>query len=218
MIQNNFHRVFIRLCYLLPAILGVFLLIYALIPHLWFVFNREAHETMSLFALQGNAWELSQSVLTQGSAVSPSERLFANILTWASILFWVLMVLYILFAVMAAVCSTLAFASPPTASFANKTKRFFHLFCPNRVCFLLFSLLPVLCSLFPELLLICYRLILNYEMRLHSAIGADWIYALIFAAVTGATFVFTLPWQSEEHMDLYRIYRANSFDKERNIK
>ena len=54
--SNPTHRALIHLCYLLPAIFGILLLIYAAVPHLWFVYNGDAYSTMNLFELQENAW------------------------------------------------------------------------------------------------------------------------------------------------------------------
>ena len=50
-------RVLIHLCYFLPALSGACLLIYAAVPHLWFVYNGEAYSTMNVFQLQSNAWD-----------------------------------------------------------------------------------------------------------------------------------------------------------------
>jgi len=60
--QNIAHRALIHLCYLLPAIFGILLLIYAAVPHLWFVYDGNAYSTMNLFELQENAWAFYEDI------------------------------------------------------------------------------------------------------------------------------------------------------------
>ena len=59
------RRALIHLFYLLPLLFGVALLIYAAVPHLWFVYDGEAYSTMDLFELQGNAWDFFLTNSTQ---------------------------------------------------------------------------------------------------------------------------------------------------------
>ena len=60
--SNPAHRALIHLCYFLPAIFGILLLVYAAVPHLWFVYNGDAYSTMNLFELQDNAWDFYKQI------------------------------------------------------------------------------------------------------------------------------------------------------------
>ena len=134
---NPTHRALIQLCYLLPAIFGILLMVYAAVPHLWFVYNGEAYSTMNLFELQENAWDFYVQV--QSGAIESNEAVvwFEELLPVVSALFWILPILYAILTLAITVCSIVAFSFDPTTRIANRTKRILHMVCPNRVTYLL---------------------------------------------------------------------------------
>ena len=207
--SNPTHRALIHLCYLLPLIFGILLLIYAAVPHLWFVYNGEAYSTMNLFELQENAWEFYEQV--EAGLVENSEAVtwFGDLLPVVSALFWILPILYALVTILITVCSIVAFSFEPTSRTANRAKRILQLVCPNRVAYLLTSLLPLFSALFPQMMLWLYRW-QGMNIRLYTYFVADWILVLIFAALNAATFILLLPMQSEEHLDMFRIYKSGA--------
>ena len=207
--QNKAHRALIHLCYLLPAIFGILLLIYAAVPHLWFVYDGDAYSTMNLFELQENAWEFYEQIKAGTVENSTAVTWFKDLLPVVSALFWILPILYALIATMITVCSIVAFSFEPTSRIANRTKRILHLICPNRVTYLLVSLLPLFSALFPQMLLLLYRM-QGMSIRLYTFFLADWILVLIFAVLNAAAFILLLPMQSEEHLDMFRIYKSGA--------
>ena len=206
---NIAHRALIHLCYLLPAIFGILLLIYAAVPHLWFVYDGNAYSTMNLFELQENAWAFYEDIEAGTVENSTAVTWFKDLLPVVGALFWILPILYALIATMITVCSIVAFSFEPTSRIANRTKRILHLICPNRVTYLLVSLLPLFSALFPQMLLLLYRM-QGMSIRLYTFFLADWILVLIFAVLNAAAFILLLPMQSEEHLDMFRIYKSGA--------
>ena len=203
------RRALIHLCYFLPALFGIVLLIYAAVPHLWFVYDGEAHSTMDLFELQGNAWDFYKDIKSGAVESTAVVTWFEQLLPVVSALFWILPILYGFVALLITVCSIVAFSFEPTTRIANRTKRILHLVCPNRVTYLLFPFLPLFSSLFPQLLLWLYRL-QGMSIRFYTFFLADWILVLIFAFLNAAAFILSLPLQSKAHMDMFRIYKSSA--------
>ena len=207
--SNPAHRALIHLCYLLPAIFGIVLLVYAAVPHLWFVYDGDAYSTMDLFELQSNAWEFYEQIKTGAIESTAAVVWFEQLLPVVSALFWILPIVYALVAAMITVCSIVAFSFEPTSRTANRTKRILHLICPNRVAYLLLPLLPLFSALFPQLMLWLYRL-QGMNIRLYTFFLADWILVLILAVLNAVVFVLLLPMQNEEHLDMFRIYKSGT--------
>ncbi len=202
-------RFLAHLCYFLPALFGIALLVYAAVPHIWFVYNGEAYSTMNLFELQNNAWDFYDQI--QAGLVRRSEAVnwFEQLLPVVSALFWVLPIVYGSVSVLIAVCAIVAFSFEPTSRVANRTKRILQLVCPGRVTYLLMPLLPLFSALFPQLLLWLYRW-QGMNIRLYTFFLADWILVLLFAVLNAVVFILLLPMQSESHLDMFRIYKAKS--------
>ena len=207
--SNPTHRVLIHLCYFLPAIFGILLLVYAAVPHLWFVYDGDAYSTMNLFELQSNAWDFYEQI--QAGAIESTEVVhwFEELLPVVTALFWILPIFYAVLAAIVTVCVIVAFSFEPTARIANRTKRILQLVCPNRVTYLLLPLLPLFSSLFPQLLLWLYRL-QGMNIRLYTFFVADWVLVLIFAVLNALAFILLLPMQNEEHLDMFRIYKSGA--------
>ena len=211
---NPTHRALIHLCYLLPAIFGILLCIYAAVPHLWFVYNGEAYSTMNLFELQENAWDFYRQVQSGAIESNAAVKWFEELLPVVSALFWILPILYGLVSLVITVCSIVAFSFDPTTRASNRTKRILHLICPNRVTYLLVPLLPLFSALFPQLMLWIYRL-QGLNIRLYHFFLADWVLVLIFAVVNAVVFILLLPMQNEAHLDMFRIYKSGAQVKRR---
>ena len=200
------RRVLLRTVYLLPLLLFLTFCIYASLPHLWFVYDRQAYDTMSLFDLQGNTWEACAGYRNSGEAALVN---FGNVMAAASILFWVALVVFGVFAVLVAVCSLSAFALPPASPLSNRIKRISGLIAPNRLSYLILSVLPLLPAFFPQVLALASRSFLGVSTRAHAHPLHAWVLMLILILVNLAAFLLTLPWQSEERLDLFRIYRSS---------
>ncbi|MBQ9773038.1 MAG: hypothetical protein IJW30_00055 [Clostridia bacterium] len=220
---KRLRRLLCRAAYLLPLLLGVLFLVYTHVPHLWFVYddpeqqgNFYITDTTSPAQLQKDAKESSFAVLdsdgetdADGEAQAVrNERSFATLLTVASVVYYVALVLFAIPATLTAICSLVAFALPPTHLYANRAKRLLHFLCPNRICFLLSFLFPILTALFPQVLLFGYQTYQGLDIRLHYQGLPDWALALALAILCAALFLLTLPWQAEEHLDMFRIYKS----------
>ena len=208
------RRALIHLCYFLPAIFGIALLIYAAVPHLWFVYNGEAYTTMNLFELHGNAWELYDQIKAGTIENTPAVTWFTQLLPVVSVLFWALPIVYAFVVLLSTGCMMVAFSFEPTSRIANRAKRVLQIVCPNRITYLLFPLLPLFSSLFPQFILWLYRW-QGMNIRLHTLFLSDWILVLAFAIINAVVFIVLLPLQSEARMDMFRIYKSGSQVKRR---
>lgn len=199
----------IRLVYLLPAVLCLLLLLFALIPHVYFVYDDAAYENQSLFTLLGNTWKECRAMLSNEAATQYAQYAvsFSYIMLAVVILVWGFAILYAAYAIMTAVFSVRAFSVSPTDSIANRSKRWLHLLCPNRFCYVLLGLLPILQGFFPTILSHCYRTRLGLDMRVHYLVIHDPIVTTLLVVLTQIAFLATLRIQSREHMDLFRLYK-----------
>lgn len=210
MSKQTFHRATCRTIFLLPLISFVIFCIYAAIPHVWFVYDGKAQPTMSLFSLQANAWESAEIMRNNTDAASVN---LTSAITLLSILFWVFLGLVGLYALLTAVCSLVAFSQPPTSRLSNRSKRVLGLLCPNRITYLILPVFLIIPALFPQMMELSYLTAAGIEMHAHAFPCYDFVTALIAIALTVIPYLATLPWQSEERLDLFRIYRASKTEE-----
>ncbi|MBQ5773174.1 MAG: hypothetical protein IIW07_06715 [Clostridia bacterium] len=199
--------------YLLPAISFLLLLLYALIPHLYFIYQDTAHETMSLFTMVQNTWRECQGALVStGSSVAAMR--FSYTMSIAVILFWVALALHGVIALASGICALYAFSKSPTDRLSNRAKKLLRFVCPNRVCFLLGGLLPLLYTTFPFVLRHAYREQMSMPISIYTTTHlADVIPAALLVLLGTSLFLATLPLQGREHLDLFRLYKQKSKDK-----
>ncbi len=209
-LPRGVRRALCGAAYLLPLILGILLLVYAATPHLWFVYDHVAHETMSTAGLKQNALETCQPILDAPDKASLPDRNFAYAVKVSAVAYDVSVWLYTFIMALTALCTAVAFLLPPTHRYANRAKRILRFVCPNRICWLLTHLLLILPALFPHLLVLWYSQFQGISMRVHFDPFADWIVALLCAVLCAALYILTLPWQAEEHLDMFRIYKPKS--------
>ncbi|MBQ9784427.1 MAG: hypothetical protein IJW29_02895 [Clostridia bacterium] len=203
-------RILCGVAYVLPLILGILLLVYASVPHLWFVHEHAAHETLSTHTLKENAVGAVESVLDDPDAATAPNRNFAYAVKISAVVCDVAAGLYLFIMALTALCTCVAFLLPPTHRYANRAKRILYFVCPNRITWLLSHALPVIPALFPHLLVHWYAQFQGLSMRVHFDPMADWIAAVIAIALSVALYMLTLPWQVEEHLDMFRIYKSKS--------
>ncbi len=205
----KWHRALIRLAYLLPFLCMIALTVYAAIPNMWFINEGVAQPNLSLFELLGKTAEVCNETLANAEATN-QDLAFANTMNVACIAYWILYAVCWLFSIAVATCSLIAFSFPPTHLYCRRTKRILHLLCPNRVAYLIFCALPILPSLFPYILLYCYKTYTALEIGMGAEPFDAWVAALIAVLLSGALFVLTLPWQKGERLDMFRIHRAGN--------
>ncbi|MBE6628974.1 MAG: hypothetical protein E7629_08620 [Ruminococcaceae bacterium] len=199
-------RFFCRAVYLMPLVVGVLLLALALIPHLFFVYDGEIHETMSPIALVNNTWEVCKGLLDSTSD-NPYAVFFSYIMTFFVILFWILAAAYAVFALVVGICSLRAFSASPTDRVSNRAKRWMHLLCPNRVCYAIFGLLPIFPSFFPYILTHFYYTRLGAKMHVFFIGLPDPVYAIGLVLILELGFFLTLHMQARSHTDMFRLYK-----------
>lgn len=196
-----------RLAYLTPLLFALWIWIGAAVPHLWFVYEGEARETLDLFTLVSNTWGQCNAVI-ETSASTGYEQNFAHLMRAAVIVFWVTLILFTFFAVMVSTLSLIAFAMSPTDKYTNRVKRILHLLCPNRITYLILCALPILPTLFAHLLEWSYNTLLGMKVQLYFEGHHDLLIAVIGAALSIALFLLSLPDQKSERMDMFRIYKS----------
>lgn len=203
--SNDTSRLLIRLSHWLPLFNGVALLVYALIPHLWFVYEGEAYTTLSLFQLTENAWLECREIRQNVAKYSGAQRLFAQEMTAVTVLFWVLLVLYLILAIATAAGAGYAFSKQPTDRSSNRAKRIVSLFCPNRVCYVLFQLLPLFCTAFPYFL-VGLRSQTDEIFTVHYELISDFLLAGILIFCSILLYLLLLPQQKKQQLDLFTVY------------
>ncbi len=203
------RRGLIRLSYLLPVISGLILLIYAAVPHIYFLHENRVYQTLSSFDLVANTFETCSALLSDGAGADAGTIYFAYGMRIAVIVFWVVILLYAILAVAAALTSCLAFWGEPTARETNRAKRWMQFFCPNRATYVIGNLILLLASAFPDILLYFYQTQLGYtDMQLHFFGPGDLLLGGILIALNVLSFLLLLPAQAEEHLDMFRLYKA----------
>ena len=207
-LSSKSRQALIRLVYFLPLISGAILFLHALIPHLYFLYNGAAYDTQSTLGLVANTWKESLGMLNGNTEGSINASYFAVTMVIFAALYWILLLSYLITSAVAAICSATAFSLPPTSREANKAKRWLRFFCPGRGLYIIVVLFPMLWTLFPHLLAYCYRVYLFYDMSIHFFGPSDLILGMILSGITTAAYLLLLPAQREEHMDMFRLYKA----------
>lgn len=211
-LSDTSKRFWVRLAYLMPAIVGVILLVHSLIPHVYFVYEEELYQTMSSHQLIGNTWQLCNDMLDRES-VDQYVALFSYVMIFFVVLSRLFAVLYAIFAVLTSVFSVRAFSVLPTQKTANRSKRWLQLFCPNRVVYVVLCLLPLLPAFFPYILSYFYRVRLGMEMHVFFFGPSDPLLTGVLVLLLELSFLLTLKLQSQTHLDMFRLYKKKPNDK-----
>ena len=203
----SLRRAILRAVYLLPAISGLTLLIWACTPHIFFLYGGKTYDTWNLFSLLGNAWSQCQALLSRTVDGSSAAFFFAYAVSALVILSWILIVAFALLAILSASLSSYAFTMPPTSGESNRAKRWLRFFCPNRFFYVLTLLFPLLPAAFPHILCHLYRTRLAADISVFY-MGPDTLTVTgILVALNLIAFLATLPLQRDERMDMYRLYK-----------
>jgi hypothetical protein len=128
-------------------------------------------------------------------------------MTFFVILFWILVAVYAVFALVVGICSLRAFSVSPTDRISNRAKRWMHLLCPNRVCYAIFGLLPIFPSFFPYILTHFYYTRLGAKMHVFFIGLPDPVYAIGLVLLLELGFFLTLQMQARSHTDMFRLYK-----------
>lgn len=207
-LSSSARRGLVWLAYLLPSVCALILLVWALIPHMFFIYGGDVKETVSLFELMGSTWSQCVDTLSGEAKNSTTAIYFSYLMLAAVAISWIAVAVNLLMTAVGAVCACVAFPKEPVDPTSNRVKRWMRFFCFHRGVFAAVTLLPVIPFLVPQLLLLLYREWFAYDMSLHYFVLPSWIVALLLALFSFAVFVSTLRLQREEHMDLFRLYKS----------
>ena len=208
-LPSSVSRPLIRAAYCLPLIFGILLLIWACIPHIFFVNNHlPTKETHNLFGLMANTWRECSALLDGATTGSTNAVYFSYAMNFSVVLSWLCIIWYAASAIAMAIFSTQAFSTPPTSREANRAKRFLQLLVPNRIVYALVLLMPLFPAVFAEILAYCYRTQLNLPITAAYIGPTDWSGTAIAVGVQLLLWLALLPAQAHEHMDMYRLYKA----------
>ena len=207
--ENRGARFAIYLAYLFPAVLCALTALLFALPRFYFSNNGETHESMGLFTLIDNTWSICQDAF-EAKTIGPDTMNFAYVMSFCVILFWIGFVWFIILALHSLLCTGVAFASDPTSTLSNRTKKLFLFAWFNHPVYVIFHLIPLLISLFPQILLSQYASKLGISVKIHYfGIPDPWILALATIASL-ALFFATLTQQQELHLDMFRLYKKRS--------
>ena len=204
-------RALIRIAYFLPLLIAVLLLVFAILPHLFYFYEGDPKQSKGLFELMSDAWDFSFKQLDGTIESTPDTMYFPYLMIFSVALSYVCVFLYALAAIPSAICSLIAFTFPPTSKTSNKAKRWLHLFCPNRTTFAIFQLLPIFPACFPLILERCQRTMFALDLHIYYDLNLpDWVIVSIAVCIPLILWLALLPAQDREHMDMFRLYKSKT--------
>lgn len=195
--------------YLFPVLLCILTVLLFALPRFYFSYGNETHESMGLFTLIGNTWEICQDAF-DAKNIGPDTLNFAYVMSFCVIFFWISLVWFIILALHSLLCTCVAFASEPTSILSNRSKKLFMFAWFNYPLYVIFHLIPLLISFFPQILLSQYASKLGIEVKInYFGIPDPWIIALATIASL-VLFFATLSQQQALHLDMFRLYKKRS--------
>ena len=203
------RRALIWTAYLLPLAVCLILLIWALIPHMFFIYGGDVKETMSLFELMRNTWAQCQKTLDGKTNGSSAAIYFSYAMTAAVVLSWAAIIAHVIASAVSAVCACVAFSRPATDPTANKAVRWTKFFCFHPAVYTLTSFAWCLPFFMPLLLDLFYRKWFYYDMSLHYFGPPSWIVAILLSLISAVVFVATRKLQRSEKMDLFCFHHED---------
>ena len=199
----NKRRFWVGGVYFLPLIVGVILLIWALVPHLFFVYGSDAKETMSVFEVMKNTWSQCRQTMKGGEKNSPTAFYFSWIMVVLVALSWVALISNVVLAICSAVCAGMVLSKPVDDPSIKGVVRWMRFLCFNPTVYALTCFSAYLPFLIPPVLNWFYQHWFLYEMKLHYFGPPSWVVAVVLALVSSVTFLATRRLQREEKMDLF---------------
>lgn len=210
--SQSYKRVWlVRLAYMMPLLSAVILLILAATPCFFFQSRGEAFESMSLLGVMTNTYENCKGFLDGTANGSTSALYFSYVMTAILFVTVAVMALYAVFVLFTALL--LPFAWTPNAPghpTVNKLKRAYRMLVPNRGCYVVCNLLPLLPSCFPYFLELFYNKLLGDPATLHYLFLPNPIITAVLCALSVTLFLATLTAQRENRMDLFRVYKLSA--------
>ena len=196
----------VRLAYLAPMLIGIAYLVLAFVPRFFYMLEGNPQSDISLFWLLGNTVENCVAFFKSEETRVPAEFYFSLAAFIVCILSWLCILLYAIFAVFTALLTVCTW-NGETSPTVNTLKRYFRLFIPNRVCYVIMLVLPVLPSLFPYILQGFYGSIMMLETPVFYYGIPDPIIVGVLIILSALPFLLSLSAQEALRMDMFKLYK-----------
>lgn len=147
-INENAKKYLIYIRYLLPIIALIIIFSMLFVPSYRFIFSGKAGERLSTATLISNSWEQVRNILFATEEQKSPDLIFARIVFSMIIAVTVLYVFAFAMAIWSAVVAFRCFLSDDEES-AEKGRRLFIAFCPNRIVLFICNLAGLAIAVFP---------------------------------------------------------------------
>ena len=154
--KNNAKKILIYTRYILPLIALIVTLIMFFVPTHRFRAESEWGEKVSAFNLMSNSWEMSRVILFGGGENTGADLLFSRTLFSLIIVFAVLFVFSVVVSAWSLFTAMTYFISDDREN-AERIKRIFNVFFPNRIVLCICSAVGIAAGLMPYLVNYLYK-------------------------------------------------------------
>lgn len=195
----------IYLRYILPPVLILLALIFALIPSYRYVAEGEARETISLASLISNSWEESRETLFLKSASETNERelLFSRTMLGLIISFSLLYLIALAVAVWSAFVALKLFMSDDEEG-AERARTLFITFFPNRIVLTAVEALAIPFLAIAYLMPAVYSTTLGTRVLFNLAAPDAFIFILLAIAAISVLSALTAPHERRFDADVFK--------------
>ncbi len=181
-INENAKKYLIYIRYLLPIIALIIIFSMLFVPSYRFIFSGKAGEQLSTATLISNSWEQVRSILFGTEEQKSPDLIFARIVFALIIAFAVLYVFALVMAIWSAVVAFRCFLSDDEDS-AEKGRRLFIAFCPNRIVLFICNLAGLAIAVFPYCMRPIYGSVYSeHVVPVLEAPDACWVGAILLVA------------------------------------
>jgi hypothetical protein len=191
--------------YILPPVLLLLILIFALIPSYRYVAEGVTREPISLWRLISNSWEESRETLFVKSAneVKPQELVFSKTMMWLIIGFTVLYIGAFAVACWSAFVALKLFISDDEDG-AERARTLFITFFPNRIVLCAVEALTIPMVAMPYLMPMIYSYTLGTRVGFTLAAPDGFIFALIVLVAISVFSAITAPYERRFDADVFK--------------
>ena len=224
-INDNAKKYLIYIRYLLPIVALIVVFAMLFVPSFRFIFSGKAGEQISTAQLVSNSWDEARNTLfgteeQTNNAIIFSRTVFAIIIVFALIYIFALCV-----SIWSAVVAFRCFLSDNEEE-AEKGRRLFVVFCPNRIVLFICEFLGMLFAVFPY----CMRPIYGFIYSEHvvpvlEAPDAFWVGIVLFGILLVLSIISAI-FEKQFGVDIFKkdkkdldeeISELNAFEEEEEI-
>ena len=209
----------IYLRYILPPVLILLLLLFALIPSYRFVAEGVAREPISLSKLISNSWDESRETLFVKSAndVKPQELVFSKTMLGLILGFGALYLVALAVAVWSTYVALKLFISDDEDG-AERARTLFITFFPNRIVLTAVEAISIPLVAIPYLMPAIYAYTLGTRVAFTLAAPDGFIFALISIAAISVLSALTAPYERRFDADVFKKREAFGVAKDERIE